>query len=234
MTSRLKPVAVRGVRRASSHRVVRRSAAAVLRRDPRRLFRFMELSVVPPFQIRDEFVPFLQLLASRPPTALLEIGTATGGSFFLMCQAAAPDAHLATLDLHSPSADLIRSFARGGQTVTPLEGDSRDPATRARIDGLFPDGVDVLFINGDHTLDGVTADFDAYETLLRPGGLVVFHDIVEDNGQRGGVPTGGWSGGVPEFWRGFEERMGATWEIREFVASWAQDGFGIGVATKPR
>ena len=38
--------------------------------------------------------------------------------------------------------------------------------------------LDVLFIDGDHSYDGVASDFAAYGPLVRQGGLIGFHDIV--------------------------------------------------------
>ncbi|HBA73030.1 MAG TPA: hypothetical protein DCZ63_12840 [Geobacter sp.] len=36
--------------------------------------------------------------------------------------------------------------------------------------------LDLLFIDGDHSYDGVKADWKAYKHFLRPGSIVVFHD----------------------------------------------------------
>ena len=35
-----------------------------------------------------------------------------------------------------------------------------------------------LFIDGDHTSEGVKRDWEMYSQLVRPGGLVAFHDIA--------------------------------------------------------
>jgi hypothetical protein len=37
----------------------------------------------------------------------------------------------------------------------------------------------MLFIDGDHTYDGVRQDYEMYAPLVRPGGLVGFHDICQ-------------------------------------------------------
>ena len=73
--------------------------------------------------------------------------------------------------------------------------------------------LDFLFIDGDHSYDGVKADFEMYAPMVRPGGLIAFHDINPDHrslrGDRydhleetGGVPKveGAISGDVPRFW----------------------------------
>ena len=77
--------------------------------------------------------------------------------------------------------------------------------------------MDFLFIDGDHSYDGVKKDFEMYSPLLAPGGMIAFHDIVD--GPEASV------GGVPKFWR--ELKAGHT--HLEFVKSWQQGGWGIGV-----
>jgi predicted O-methyltransferase YrrM len=38
---------------------------------------------------------------------------------------------------------------------------------------------DFLFIDGDHTYQGVKQDFQMYSPLVKKGGIVAFHDIVK-------------------------------------------------------
>src|SRR5436305_1373985 len=37
---------------------------------------------------------------------------------------------------------------------------------------------DFLFVDADHTYEGVRSDFEMYAPLVRSGGVLVFHDIV--------------------------------------------------------
>jgi len=39
--------------------------------------------------------------------------------------------------------------------------------------------LDFLFIDGDHTYEGVKRDFKMYSSLVKKGGIIAFHDIVE-------------------------------------------------------
>jgi predicted O-methyltransferase YrrM len=36
--------------------------------------------------------------------------------------------------------------------------------------------VGLLWIDGDHSLEGTRRDFEAWEPYLQPGGVVAFHD----------------------------------------------------------
>jgi predicted O-methyltransferase YrrM len=59
-----------------------------------------------------------------------------------------------------------------------IKGDSHDRATLDVLRaGLGGRPVDVLFIDGDHTAEGLRSDWLMYSPLVRPGGLVLIHDI---------------------------------------------------------
>lgn len=55
--------------------------------------------------------------------------------------------------------------------IRPLRGNSPDMATG------FTEAIDFLFIDSDHSYDGVKSEVDAWFPKLRPGATVVFHDI---------------------------------------------------------
>jgi cephalosporin hydroxylase len=59
-------------------------------------------------------------------------------------------------------------------------GDSHDPQTVRWVERAL-DGhpVDLLFIDGDHSYIGVGKDYQMYQHLVRPGGVIAFHDIVD-------------------------------------------------------
>ena len=179
------------------------------------------------FQIRREITGLLRLLAERPPRTLLEIGTAKGGTFFLFSRVATPDALLVSLDLrrgkfgggYAPWQDrLYRSFAREQQRIELVLGDSHRTETFEQVKRLIqPRPLDFLFIDGDHSYEGVKADFKMYSPLVHPHGLIAFHDIVPGTAKR--------VGGVPRFWQETKRR----YRVSEIVADWQQGGFGIGV-----
>ncbi len=140
----------------------------------------------------NELASLVSLLRRRagetPLRTVVEVGTQVGGTFWLWCQLAEPDALLVSIDLpggiHGGGAteeqvEVIRGYARERQTLEFLLTDSHDPATRAELQRIL-DGreVDLLMIDGDHTYDGVRQDYLFYAPLVAEGGLIAFHDIV--------------------------------------------------------
>lgn len=180
---------------------------------------------------QDEEIRWLhELVRELRPRRVLELGVDEGGTLFLWTRAAAADAHLIGVDTRPPGPLgqwapfplARRRFAHPRQRIDLLMGaDSHDAATRTRVERLLGgEPLDFLFVDGDHSRDGVAADFRDYAPLVRPGGLVAFHDVS----QRPAPSTEG----VAAFWREFS----AEHETEECVTG-AEPGFGIGVYRVP-
>lgn len=118
-------------------------------------------------------VLFRAALEDPPIRVVVEIGSAWGGTLYAWGRLPArPDVYAITLHHfgfpEGPSAH--------GAVV--LDGDSHERATLQRLkDQLGGRPVDLLFIDGDHTMAGALADWRMYAPLVRPGGLVLVHDI---------------------------------------------------------
>src|SRR5690606_2562268 len=135
--------------------------------------------LIGPWQVRSEIRALLELLAQRQPRAMLEIGTANGGSLFLFCRVL-PGARIISIDLpggafgggYDESREpLYRAFALPGQELHLIRADSHQPATRRQAAALLQGKpLDFLFIDGDHTYSGVQADFEMYSPLVRREG----------------------------------------------------------------
>ena len=176
----------------------------------------------------DEIVPALERIEQLRPQRVCEIGTAAGGTLFLLTRVSAPDALIVSIDLViAPHTRALRGrLARREQRVVSLSGDSHSEETAARLERLLDEKpLDVLFIDGDHSYDGVRADFERYSPLVRSGGIVALHDINEDFRTRHGIETPSISGEVPRFWRELKDRH----RTEELIADPEQDGFGIGL-----
>jgi autotransporter strand-loop-strand O-heptosyltransferase len=67
-----------------------------------------------------------------------------------------------------------------GENVTMFHGSSHDESMKSLVEnelnGIL---VDFLFIDGDHTYEGVKQDFEMYKEFVKPGGWIGFHDIKD-------------------------------------------------------
>jgi predicted O-methyltransferase YrrM len=183
-----------------------------------------------PGQVETEIKALLEILRASPPQAVLEIGTARGGTLFLLARSASDDATIISIDLprgrfgggyEYSRASLYRSFGLGGQHLELVRDDSHEPGTFELVEQMLAGRqLDLLFIDGDHSADGVRKDYELYSPLVREGGLIALHDIVP--GPRELV------GGVPDFWRTLKK----SHNVEELVQDWEQGGFGIGLVKK--
>lgn len=169
----------------------------------------------------DELADLVALLDR--PRRLLEIGTHTGGTLWLWSQIADDEALILSVDDRS-YGQLRRPALRPRQTLAYLEADSHDPKTRSWVEQTlgYRHQLDFLFIDGDHSYDGVKADFEDYSPLVRPGGIVALHDVVNHPAQTGCE--------VHELW--LELREDDRYPVRELIRppdTWG----GIGVVVMP-
>lgn len=172
----------------------------------------------------DEFGAFLEWLLSGggPGGAILEIGARQGGT-------AAVWASLPTWQQTNPVPVVVidqetervalRRLERDLRVISII-GDSHDPLTLTAAKHYFCGTYGMLFLDGDHSARGVQQDVDDYSPLVRPGGLVVFHDIVDTPHMRS------HGHGVCDVWQALPG------EKTEFLLGDAPWG-GIGVWRKP-
>jgi len=178
-----------------------------------------------PHQLETEIGGLLAWVESLAPKMVCEIGTAMGGTTYLLGQSLPTVTHVIGIDLFVRRKRRLRHFMRSNQQLELVDGSSYAPETAERVKRhLAGTKLDLLFIDGDHSYDGVVKDFSLYRHFVRDGGVIVFHDIVQDYTTRYGRNTPRYTGGVPRFW----EQLKPLYSTKEFVESPDQDGFGIG------
>lgn len=185
----------------------------------------MGCPAIRPQQIKSEFLELAKLVKDQQCKYILEIGTYRGGTLFVFSQVATQDATVISLDYHFTllgkmyfgfQKRVLGKFIRNGQSLVVLRKDSHRPETLASIhEALHGHQLDFLFIDGDHSYEGVRKDFEMYAPLVRSGGLVAFHDIARS----GGVEK------VYEFWNEIKSR----YNHREFIHKIGPEAMGIGV-----
>lgn len=144
---------------------------------------------IAPAQIKQEFLSLITILSKRNILSMLEIGTSSGGTLFLFTRAANPDAKLISLDLPGGEfgsgyrafrKSIYTNFARKNQRIFLIRADSHQASSLSKVKSIVKgQKLDFLFIDGDHTYEGVKQDFRMYGRLVRKGGLIAFHDICQ-------------------------------------------------------
>jgi cephalosporin hydroxylase len=179
-----------------------------------------------PHQIKAEILAFLDFIKAKNPEYVCEIGTADGGTNFLLSQALPSVKLMIGVDLFVKNKFKLSHFSKSLQDIKFVDGSSYDSNTVNKFKQILGDlQLDLLLIDGDHHYEGVKKDFLKYRHFVREGGIIAFHDIVPDYFTRHGVKTNRWVGGVPIFWN----EIKSTYQHWEFVENIDQDGLGIGV-----
>ena len=118
--------------------------------------------------------------------------------------------------------DKLKYLVENGSKIFSINSNSRFPEVIYIIKKLLKGrSIDFLFIDGDHSYEGVKADFEIYSPLVKEGGLIAFHDIIWDKKSN----NDNWSGEVYRFW----QEIKGNYDYKEFVEDHEQSGFGIGV-----
>lgn len=126
-----------------------------------------------------ELAEFLGLLVDLKSDVIVEIGVFSGGTLYAWSHFARTVIGIDKAPGGPESIYLSNGQPRDEHGAIPIIGDSHDPATLAALtECLAGQQIDCLFIDGDHTYEGVRQDYEMYSHLVRPGGLVAFHDIV--------------------------------------------------------
>lgn len=121
-----------------------------------------------------EFAGLVQMVLDLRPRIIVEIGSDVGGSLSAWTKITN---QVYSIDL--PAGPFSsESTARRSWGASTYSGDSHSADAFDWLVGkLHGRRVDFLMIDGDHTYEGSLADWQMYRPLVRPGGVIAFHDI---------------------------------------------------------
>jgi len=183
------------------------------------------------YQIDDEFLRLADWARSLEPKVIVEIGTANGAT--LLAWSRIVSGRVISIDLPGgihgggyaeQKSRLFKEFIldRPGIRMDLIREDSQDARTKERVRGLLgSEAIDILYIDGDHRLEGVTRDYELWRDLVRPGGAIVFHDVVPHTRVKNCK--------VDVLWQSIKERYPR--HTTEIVADQSQGWAGIGILT---
>ncbi len=127
------------------------------------------------------------LVRSAKPKVVVEIGSARGRSscFIGMALKANGQGKLYAIDPHTRTAwndvDSVDTYGILVNNVRKLGIENYVEVVRDLSDRVA-DGwnrqIDILFIDGDHSYEGVKRDWSLFSPFVQPFGVVIFHDTL--------------------------------------------------------
>ncbi len=137
-------------------------------------------------QVPEEYASLMQFVRSFQPKSYLEIGIGNGGSWFLMSYflknsleiSHAVDNLSYGKQINQQKADIesIKKYLSSSiSDVNFFHSSSTNFLTNC--DNKY----NVIFIDGDHSYEGVKSDYEFSKKLLHKEGMFIFHDVNSDN-----------------------------------------------------
>lgn len=171
------------------------------------------------WQIPRQLAEFSVLLSGYDIRSFVEVGTFTGYTFaFLTAYLSRFNREFLAITIDIKDWNSVKPVVTSRYNAQFVMGTSADYAGRE---------FDLCLIDGDHSFDAVSADF---ERIGRKAKLCAFHDINDK--LVGEYPPN--NGGVPRFWRQLKAEIKDR-EFHEFLYQSRNDTvMGIGVAVSSR
>ena len=118
-----------------------------------------------------------------------------GSTFWLMSKLS--EGKKVSIDIE-PRQSIIHHFMHG-EDWRFFQGDSHTEEMYNNVKNFCPQ-YDFIFIDGDHSYDGVKKDFELYSTIMSENGIITIHDtyqsyhnkfVVTENSKEDFVPFDG-------------------------------------------
>lgn len=130
----------------------------------------------------EEFAEFVHFMATNMPASdlTLDIGIASGGQTkFLRDYYLCRKTIIVDLGEHPDAVHWPRIRPMiNSDLILEIFDNSHAPAVREALQP-YRGQIDFVFVDGDHTYEGLWQDVMLVKELLRPGGLMALHDTVE-------------------------------------------------------
>ncbi len=145
-------------------------------------------------QVYEEFVNLAYWLRGFAPHHVMEVGT-YGATFFVLSRlATGKKVSIDTRDLRAK----LHYFMFGHEWCF-FHGNSQTVEMKKEVSS-YCDSFDLIFIDGDHSYEGVKKDFENYRSLLSDRGVIMFHDVDPDHAFKGAGGGDAW-----KFWADLDE-----------------------------
>jgi len=141
----------------------------------------------------EEYLCMAGLVHTLKPSRVFEIGTHRGRTTRLIADYSGAHTRIHTMDLPPERMMEARCFP---EARSALIGEQfRNHPMRAKITQLYADSqtfdfspyqasMDLVFVDGDHTYEGVKRDSENALRMIRPGGLILWDDYHQRFGDQ--------------------------------------------------
>jgi len=139
--------------------------------------------------MRSHTLLLYEIALESKPDNILELGVGTKGQstqIFLSALEENENGRLFSIDINVRRSIYERIEDRFGKYWTMIIGDSHSQIVYNQVKDIK---FDLIFIDGDHSYEGVKKDFEMYVPLLKDGGLLLMHDTINAHE------------GVKDFWK---------------------------------
>lgn len=136
----------------------------------------------------------LRYLAQRVPKSglIVEIGSEFGMSTAILAKFSDESVDVLCIDpcdndVHTHHVNTMKAIGAHNKVYycrTTSEICARDYYNQPEIGYFEPRNIDLLFIDGDHSTDGVRKDIELWVSKLNIGGLAIFHDTLAPTNHR--------------------------------------------------
>lgn len=126
-------------------------------------------------QREEEVIWFYDYAKKIGPKVIVEIGIKEGGNLKILSTLLDSTGLIVGIDKRE---DLPWKMDDAVCEVAHIIGYSQAPEVVMKLVGqLKGRAIDILFIDGDHSYEGMIGDFNTYGPLVRTGGIIAVHDI---------------------------------------------------------
>ena len=146
-------------------------------------------------------VPWLYRKAGQAREYIVEIGAAYGSSATVFLLGKRPGVRVVSIDafVEDPVSHWRASAAECRAAVEQAAGDlvadwTLIPRPSAEVAPTWGSPIGLLYVDGDHSYEGVRQDFECWSPWLLPGASVIFHDSRRDPDADPRVFARGWPG----------------------------------------
>lgn len=173
-------------------------------------------------QIESEIAEFCELVRAEGVTSYLEIGSCWGGSLDRIVRSMPRGSRAVSVDLPGKRGNeteislrrIVDRLRGDGYGMTLIFGNSHAADIISRVRLMAP--FDLVMIDGDHSGDGVRADWRNYGSL---GRMVAFHDANDTKDRPGRTAIE-----VHDFWRELRDKHERH---REIFYDEGKNGIGV-------